>query len=353
MKFNEAYHLIDEHYEETGDESIFILLPSLDFKSLNQHNLSDSLSRADDHFGFTPRTEFSYLHSVIRHLENEMKARLDDIANDSRIKQLEKSIEEQTTVNQNLTSKIERITAIVEDQKTIIQKQASRIEQLEKSVEQQTIINQNLDSRVEQQTNAGSDQHDDQKGVTQKQEASIEQLEKPVEQQANAGSGQHDDQKGVIQNQESKIEQQEKEQLAKSDEEQKPVQMENGSHWKLYIKAVEGVDVADSSVKAPNSFLQMRLNKSNEALRTKTREGTRTPVWNEQFEFQINSLDNDRLRIDLCLSDFYTYWAVSSYVLDLNRVRVGQKVDNWYQFSNMETKEKKWKIRLVVELEKA
>lgn len=67
-----AYNLIKIHYNQTNDQSIFILLPCLDGAKLNQKNLEDLIISKNLHANFMPKFDHNCINSAL-HKQKEME----------------------------------------------------------------------------------------------------------------------------------------------------------------------------------------------------------------------------------------------------------------------------------------
>ncbi|KAK8839644.1 hypothetical protein M9Y10_032010 [Tritrichomonas musculus] len=64
-----AYRFITEN-NDNNDESIFILLDSIDGKKLLHESYKDSIAKQNEHFGFIPQNCISYINEHLKELEN-------------------------------------------------------------------------------------------------------------------------------------------------------------------------------------------------------------------------------------------------------------------------------------------
>ena len=124
----------------------------------------------------------------------------------------------------------------------------------------------------------------------------------------------------------------------------------------LHIKVVEAADVPKmDTVGKSDPFVQLSLNTTSQVWKTKAKNNTSTPVWNEQFTLPITTKLDDLLTVQLYdKDDVSKNDIISKVVIQVNKIPQGKVNDSWYTMHPCGKDVKTGgKLRLVVHLTKA
>ena len=122
----------------------------------------------------------------------------------------------------------------------------------------------------------------------------------------------------------------------------------------LHIKVVEAADVPkmDTAGKS-DPFVQLSLSTTSQKWKTKSKNNTSTPVWNEQFTLPITTKLDDILTVELYDKDDVSKSdIISKVVIQVNKIPQGKVNDSWYTMHPEKGVKTGGKLRLVVHLTK-
>jgi Ca2+-dependent lipid-binding protein len=83
---------------------------------------------------------------------------------------------------------------------------------------------------------------------------------------------------------------------------------------------------------------------------TKVISDTNSPVWNESFQFNIQSYDSDILRLQMFDQDLIRDDAMGILNIEINKLPPGQVIDSWYTLEPVPGCEKPGEINLTLQL---
>lgn len=123
----------------------------------------------------------------------------------------------------------------------------------------------------------------------------------------------------------------------------------------LHVKVVEAAEVPNMDTAGKSDpYVVLTLNTSSQKWKTKHKNNTATPVWNEQFTLPITTKLDDILTVemydkdDISKDDF-----ISKVVIQVNKIPQGKVNDSWYTMHPGKGVKTGGKLRLVVHLTKA
>ena len=123
----------------------------------------------------------------------------------------------------------------------------------------------------------------------------------------------------------------------------------------LHIKAVEACEIPNMDVGGKSDpYLKFTISTSSQEWKTKKVMNTKTPIWNEEFHIPITSAMTDVLTIQIYDWDKGSKDdLISSRQFTVRDFKVGQVVDQWYQFTPVKSAKAGGKVRLVFHLDKS
>lgn len=123
----------------------------------------------------------------------------------------------------------------------------------------------------------------------------------------------------------------------------------------LHIRAVEATEVPKmDAIGKSDPYLKFNLSTSSQEWKTKHKNNTDKPVWNEEFHLPITSSMNDQLTISLYdKDDISKDDLISTMSFNVRNFQVGKIVDQWYTFQPAKGVKNPGKVRLVFHLDKS
>lgn len=121
----------------------------------------------------------------------------------------------------------------------------------------------------------------------------------------------------------------------------------------LHIKAIEAAEVPKMGTAGKSDpFLSFQLSTSSQKWKTKTKNNTTTPVWNEEFHLPITSNLSDELTVKLSDDDNVSKDdIISSKTFKVRDFTVGKVIDQWYSFTPSGKAKSGGKVRLLFHLD--
>ena len=123
----------------------------------------------------------------------------------------------------------------------------------------------------------------------------------------------------------------------------------------LHIRAVEACDVPKMDIFSKSDpYLKFKICTSSQIWKTRVRNNTHVPVWNEEFHLPITSGMSDKLYIELFDKDTISKDdIISTYEFEVKSFPEGKVVEQWYDFAPAKGVKKGGKVRLVFHLTKS
>lgn len=123
----------------------------------------------------------------------------------------------------------------------------------------------------------------------------------------------------------------------------------------LHVKVVEAADVPKmDTVGKSDPFVQLSLSTTSQKWKTKAKNNTSTPVWNEQFTLPITTKMDDILTVELFdKDDVSDSDRISSVTIQVNKIPQNKVNDSWYTLHPAKGVKTGGKLRLVVHFTKA
>lgn len=143
---NLAYELIQQHYEETNDSNIFILLKTLDGSKLSKTNLEESISMSELHNNYMPCIDFLYLKTAIEKQETfesrikEIENKFDDYQRKTELlinQMISKHEDEINKINENHLDEIEKLSKKISENDENINKLNQKIDDLNNQIKEE------------------------------------------------------------------------------------------------------------------------------------------------------------------------------------------------------------------------
>lgn len=123
----------------------------------------------------------------------------------------------------------------------------------------------------------------------------------------------------------------------------------------LHIRAVEACEVPKMDVIGKSDpYLIFKVSTSSQTWKTKHKNNTDKPVWNEEFHIPITSNMSDELRVELFDKDDVSKDdIISTMNFKVKNFQVGKITDQWYNFTPAKGVKVGGKVRLVFHLDRS
>ena len=121
--------------------------------------------------------------------------------------------------------------------------------------------------------------------------------------------------------------------------------------YKLHVRLIEarGLPKMDTISKT-DPYCLLYSTQSPKKQRSRTRSNTHTPVWNENFHFDVFNPAQDQLFIDLFDEDVFFDDPFARFSLSMSTLQLGKIVDMWYDLLPVKRIKKAGKIHLLLHL---
>lgn len=122
----------------------------------------------------------------------------------------------------------------------------------------------------------------------------------------------------------------------------------------LHIRAVEACEVPKMDVIGKSDpYLIFKINTSSQSWKTKHKNNTDKPVWNEEFHIPITSGMSDELLVEMYdKDDISKDDLISTMTYKVNTFPVGKVTDQWYNYSPAKGVKHGGRVRLMFHLDR-
>ena len=115
----------------------------------------------------------------------------------------------------------------------------------------------------------------------------------------------------------------------------------------LHLKVIEATDIQKMDLFSNSDpYCVIKVTGMSNVRRTKTKNNTKHPRWNEEFHFPLSNIATDSLYIKMYDKDVVSDDEMATLELPLSTFQVGQVVDQWYDMRPC--RKKGGRIHLVV-----
>lgn len=129
--------------------------------------------------------------------------------------------------------------------------------------------------------------------------------------------------------------------------------MINKKPYELHIKALEASDIPNmDGLGKSDPFLTFELNTTHQKWKTKHKDNTSKPVWNEEFHLPISADLSDELKVTLYdFDDVSKNDLISTKIFKVRDFKIGEVTNNIYDFDPAPKVKRGGKVKLVFHLD--
>ena len=118
----------------------------------------------------------------------------------------------------------------------------------------------------------------------------------------------------------------------------------------LHVRVVEATDIARMDLHKSDPYCLVSLSSTNDTRRTRTKENTLNPRWNEDFHFNVVNPAMSALKILMRDKDVSYDDDMATLEVQLCSLTPGQIVDQWYNMIPCKRIKKGGRIHLILHL---
>ncbi|OHT04983.1 XYPPX repeat family protein [Tritrichomonas foetus] len=118
----------------------------------------------------------------------------------------------------------------------------------------------------------------------------------------------------------------------------------------LHVRVVEALEIAKMDLNKSDPYCIVSVPQANSSQRTKVKDNSLTPRWNEEFHFTLPNPASATLHVEMKDKDLVKDDKMASLDVQLCSIPVGMVVDNWYNMTPASGVKKGGRLHLVIHI---